>query len=124
MENQQQKWVLGSFLAFSALIAYVLFQIALRVIGFYDLEAKIGNIDTILPVVSIVVGGILFLGLYNNTKSNQFMTEVVLELSRVSWPGQKETSSATVITIVMVVISGLVLGLMDFFCTQVMKWIL
>ena len=124
MENQQQKWVLGSLLGFSALCAYVFFQITLKLIGQFDLETRISNVDTILPVVSIVLGGLLFFLLYNNPKSNQYMGEVVLELSKVSWPQQKETTSSTMVVIVMVVISGILIGLMDFLFTQIMKWIL
>ena len=124
MENQNQKWVNLSYLAASSLLAYIVFLTLDRVVGIYDLETRVRNIEIILRVVSALVGVIFFVALYRNEKSNQFMNEVVVELSRVTWPTQKETGSATFIVIVMVIISGMVLGLLDYFCIQLMTWIL
>ena len=67
---------------------------------------------------------ILFFILYRNEKTNQFMTEVVVELSRVTWPAQKETSWATFLVIVMVLISGMVLGFFDYLWTVLIKQII
>jgi preprotein translocase subunit SecE len=52
------------------------------------------------------------------------MNEVAMELSRVSWPTQKETTAATFMVIIMVVISGMVLGFFDYLWTVLLKWIL
>ena len=124
MENQYQKWVNLSYLALAALVGYVFFALSFKLIGAYDLEARVRNLEIIVRVGSIVVGGLLFLILYRNEKTNQFMGEVVEELARVTWPTQKETSSATFIVIVMVLISGMVLGALDYAWTRVMQWIL
>jgi len=48
---------------------------------------------------------------------------VVLELLRVTWPTQKETSHATFLTIVMVLVAGLILGFLDYFWTKLIQWI-
>ena len=52
------------------------------------------------------------------------MNEVMVELSRVTWPTTKDTTSATVVVIVMVLISGLILGVLDYFWVMVLKEIL
>jgi len=62
--------------------------------------------------------------LYRSEHATQFMTEVVVELSRVTWPTQKETSAATILVIVMVVISGLFLGFLDYLWTVILKWVI
>jgi len=124
MESQHQKWVNLSYLAAAILFGYIVFSGAGKIIGAYDLETRIRNVDLILRGLSALAGGLLFLVLYRNERTNQFMNEVVVELSRVVWPTQKETSSATFIVIVMVVISGILLGLLDYVWIQVMKWIL
>jgi len=124
MESQHQKWVNLSYLAAAVLFGYIAFSILGKIVGVYDLEARIRNVELILRVVSVVLGGLLFLGLYKNEQANQFMNEVVVELSRVSWPTQKDTGSATFIVIVMVVISGIVLWLLDYAWIHVLKWIL
>ena len=92
--------------------------------GLYDLEVKVRNIDLILRTSSAALGALLFVILYRHDEVNQFMNEVMAELSRVAWPTQKETGSSTFIVIVMVLISGTVLGLLDFLCVQVLKRIL
>ncbi|MCM2277058.1 MAG: preprotein translocase subunit SecE [Oligoflexia bacterium] len=124
MESQYQKWVNLSYLALAALVGYVVFALAAKFAGAYDLEARVRNIDLILRGVSFVIGGILFFVLYRHEQANQFMNEVMVELSRVTWPTQKETTSATLVVIVMVIVSGLILGLLDYFWTTLLKWVL
>ena len=123
MESQHQKWVNISYLAVAALLGYVVFSFGLKLAGVYDLETRVRSIDLVIRIASIVVGGLAFLLLFRNEKANTFMNEVVLELSRVTWPTQKETTNATIITIVMVLISGMVLGLLDYVWTKLLQWI-
>lgn len=124
MESPYQKWVNLSYLALAALFGYVIFSLTGKVVGAYDLETRIRNIEIILRIVSVLVGIAVFVVLYRNDEANQFMNEVMVELSRVTWPTQKATSSATLVVIAMVVISGLILGLLDYFWVQLMKWVL
>jgi preprotein translocase SecE subunit len=124
MENQQQKWVTLSYLAVAALLSFVALQLGQKLVGAYDLEAKVRNAEMILRVVSIVAGALLFFGLYRSEQATQFVSEVVVELSRVTWPTQKETSAATILVIIMVLISGLFLGFLDYLWTVVLKWII
>jgi len=124
MENQHQKWVNLSYLAVAILFGYLVFSSTGKLVGAYDLETRVRNIDLFLRIGSVLAGALVFIGLYRNEKANQFMNEVVAELSKVGWPTQKETSSATLIVIVMVVVSGMVLGLLDYFWVQILKWIL
>jgi preprotein translocase subunit SecE len=124
MENSNQKWVSVTFLAFSILIGYIVFAGLFKLAGVYDFEAKVKNIDLVIRLVSIGVGGILFLILYKHDLANQFMHEVVTELSRVTWPTNKETLSSTWVVLIMVLITGLLLGLFDKFWTLVIQWIL
>jgi len=124
MESQYQKWVNLSYLALAALVAYVIFAFGVKLAGSYDLEARVRNIDLILQGVSIGIGAILFFVLFRSEQTNQFMNEVMVELSRVTWPTQKETTSATFVVIVMVVVSGMILGFLDYFWTSLLKWIL
>lgn len=124
MESQYQKWVNLSYLALAALVAYVIFALGVKLAGSYDLEARIRNIDLILQGISIGIGAVLFFVLFRSEQANQFMNEVMVELSRVTWPTQKETTSATFVVIVMVVVSGMILGFLDYFWTSLLKWIL
>ena len=119
-----QKWVNLSYFGVASLVGYILFAISLKLVGTYDLEARIHNVDMLVRVLSAVASLLVFVILYRHDQANQFMNEVMVELSRVTWPGQKETSNATVVVIVMVIISGLILGLFDQFWILLLKWVL
>jgi preprotein translocase SecE subunit len=124
MDNQYQKWVNICYLAAAALLGYVFFAFGLRIAGAYDLETRVRNIELMIRLGSIVIGALCFFLLYRHEKANQFMNEVVVELSRVTWPTQKETTSATIVVVVMVVISGMLLGFFDYVWTRLMQLIL
>jgi len=121
MEKQHQKWVNLSYLLIAIFAYYVFFVSTQRIAAAYDLEVTIRNIDLIVRILSFVVGGICFGVLYRNAKINTFMNEVVQELSRVTWPGQKETTNATVVVIIMVMISGMILGFLDYLWTKLLQ---
>jgi len=113
MNNNQQKWVNLSFVAASLLTAYVLFVLATKFSVFLDFEGRVRNLDKILMGAAAVMGGILFLGLYKNSKANTFMNEVVAELSKVTWPTQNETMKATIAVLIAVTIAGVALWMVD-----------
>jgi preprotein translocase subunit SecE len=124
MESQFQKWVNLSYLAVAAILAYIVFATGIRVGDLVNLEAHVRNSELIIRGVSVLAGLILFVVLYRNDRANQFMNEVMLELSRVTWPTQKETYSATFIVIVMILISSAALGFLDYVWTQLIQTIL
>jgi preprotein translocase subunit SecE len=124
MESQYQKWVNLSYLAIAALVAYIFFTFTLQLSATFDWETRVRDIDTIVRVGSIGIGALVFFILFRNEKANVFMNEVAAELARVTWPTQKETSSATFIVIVMVMISGLVLGFLDYVWTKLLQQVL
>lgn len=121
MENQRQKWVNLSFLAAAALFGYIIITLLFKLAGVYDLEARFHDIDLYIRGISVLFGGGLFFYLYKNEKASQFMNEVVTELIRVTWPSRKDTYRATIVVIIMVIISGVFLGGLDTFWTWIMK---
>ena len=124
MESQYQKWVNLSYLVFAALVGYVVFTAGLQLGGAYDLEARVRSYDLIVRGFSVLVGAVLFGGLYRHERANQFMNEVATELTRVTWPSQKETTNATFVVIIMVVVSGMILGFLDYVWTALLKMVL
>lgn len=123
MDTRYQKWVTVSYLMAAVLVGYIVFAMSLKFVGIYDLETRIRNVELIVRGLSVLLGAIVFFMLMRHQKANQFMNEVMIELSRVAWPTQKETTSATMIVIIMVVISGMVLGLLDYLWTVLLKWV-
>jgi preprotein translocase subunit SecE len=53
----------------------------------------------------------------------QFCTEVVTEISQVSWPTRAETRAATIVVIVMTLISSTILWGMDRLWSTITNWL-
>ena len=51
---------------------------------------------------------------YKNDKYYGLANEVATELKKVTWPTAKEVRAATMVVIVMAILSALILGLFDF----------
>jgi len=60
-------------------------------------------------LVAVVAGVIA----YRSEKIHTFVTEVCVELSKVTWPTRSETWSQTVIVLVVSVIAAIILGVFD-----------
>lgn len=121
MEQQRQKWVNLSFIAVSALLGFIVFALALKLSGVFDLETKIKNIDWVIRIGSVAVAGVSFLILLRHKDANAFMDDVILEITRVTWPPQKDTGRATIVVVIMVLIAGMILGGMDVFLAWLFK---
>lgn len=113
MENNQQKWVNLSFIAASLLVAYVLFVLSTKFAVFLDFEGRIRSLDKIILAGSALIGLGLFLGLAKSAVANTFMSEVVAELSKVTWPTQQETTKATIAVLIAVTIAGVIFWMVD-----------
>lgn len=124
MESQRQRIVNLVFVTLSALLSYVAYELVSRVIAYFDLEARVRNVDLMLSVGSVVLGLICFAVLYRRDDTNQFANEAVAELERVSWPAPKDTVKATGVVLVMVLISGVILGGLDSLWAWLIRFIL
>jgi preprotein translocase SecE subunit len=124
MENQRQRWVNFILLATGVLVAVIASVGLSKIAAVYNLESSFKQIDLMIQLGSIVLGTVLGFGLYLNDQSNAFLNEVVLEMSRVTWPTQKETTNATIWVVLFVLIAGGILGAFDSLWTWIMKLIL
>ena len=60
-------------------------------------------------VLAVVIGLIV----YRSDRVFNAAGDVAEELSKVTWPTKKETQAATIVVIVMVLVSALIMGLFD-----------
>jgi preprotein translocase SecE subunit len=124
MENQRQKWVNLVFTAVAILVAIIAFVGLSKISAVYNLESAFKQVDMAIRFASIGFGLATGLVLYLNEQSNAFMNEVVLEMSRVTWPAQKDTTNATIWVVLFVLIAGGILGAFDSLWAWIMKSIL
>lgn len=99
------------------IVCGILFMLFLRVIDFaWDLsrfgrfdEWPVGPSQLLAFALTLGVGiGVRLWG-----KANQFFNEVVVELSKVTWPLGKETVASSGVVAVLVGIAALILALID-----------
>jgi preprotein translocase subunit SecE len=67
-----------------------------------------------LSVFSGIVAAITGIVMYRSDKYYTLANEVSAELKKVTWPTAKEVRTATIVVIVMAIISAIILGLFDF----------
>lgn len=67
-----------------------------------------------VTVAAFVFALVLAVVLYRNDRIYQLATEVSGELGKVTWPTSKEVRAATIVVVVMAVVSAIILGTFDF----------
>ena len=76
-----------------------------------------------VTVGSAAVALMTGIALYRHERVRTLIDEVVAELKKVTWPNAKDVRQATIITIVMTVISAGILGAFDFVWANVTDFI-
>jgi preprotein translocase subunit SecE len=61
-----------------------------------------------------VTASVTAIVMYRNDRMYHLTNEVAQELKKVTWPTAKEVRAATLVVIVMAIISAIILGLFDF----------
>jgi preprotein translocase subunit SecE len=110
-ENAPNKPVHLMYLCGAVLMFYVLQWTIDWVWGYFSpgtlpSEFKI----TVLSAVAAIVTGIV---MYRSDKYYGLANEVAGELKKVTWPSAKEVRAATIVVIVMAIISAIILGMFD-----------
>lgn len=123
MENNQ-KWINLSYIAVAMLLAFVIFLLAQKFSVALDFEGRVRSLEMILKVGASVIGVLTFVILNRSTRANTFMNEVVVELSKVTWPTQDETVKATIAVLIAVLIAGIVLWLVDSLWVYLLKFVI
>ncbi len=74
-----------------------------------------------IPVLTAVL---VFIALQSNAGVRTWGDEVVSELRKVVWPSREDTVRMTIVTCVMLILSGAALGLLDVFSGKLIEWLL
>lgn len=109
-ENAPNKPVHLIYLCGAVLLFYLL-QWSIDWIWGYFGSAPTESKISLMAGVGAVTAGVV---LYRNDRIYHLANEVSSELKKVTWPTGKEIRSATLVVIVMAIISALILGLFDF----------
>lgn len=112
-KHSYQQWVSLSFLG----LAFIAFMLMGRVTElFWDLfRLPFPSEWPLTPpeLVGLLSAAVLFMVLRRNETTNTFMNEAAVELSKVTWPAQKETVMATGVIMLVIAFFSLALALYD-----------
>lgn len=118
-ENAPNKPVHLMFFCGGLLFFYLLQWTTEWIWGYFTRTPSEFYITVGSAVVALAVG----ISLYRNERVNTLANEIASELKKVAWPGAKEVRQATIVVIIMTIISASILGLFDFAWANITDYI-
>lgn len=109
-ENAPNKPVHLMYLVGAVLMFYLLQWTIDWVWGYFGSPPSEFKLSLAAAIIAITAGIVL----YRNDRMYTLANEVASELKKVTWPTAKEVRAATIVVIVMALISAVILGLFDF----------
>jgi preprotein translocase subunit SecE len=108
-ENAPNKPVHLIYLCGAVLLFYLLQWSIDWVWGYVATSPSESTLSLIAAVGAVVTG----VTLYRNDRVYNLANEVASELKKVTWPTAKEVRAATIVVIVMAIVSATILGVFD-----------
>jgi len=118
-ENAPNKPVHLVFICGGLLLFYLLKWTTDWVWGYFTRSPSQFYVTALSALVAFVAGVVF----YRNERSYGLVNEVCAELKKVSWPTTKEVKAATLVVIVMTILSAVLLGFFDFVWSNVTEFI-
>lgn len=103
-----ERWVQFAFVAFAVVLVFVTDKLVT-----FGWEFFAEPDDTIVTITAVAVGLAGTFLAYRNDRIRDFATEVVTELSKVTWPTREETWYSTLVVISASVIAAVYTGVFD-----------
>lgn len=122
VKPENLKIVTVSFIALSFLagfIARVIFETLSVAFGFF---ASLYSMDIMRHGVPLTVGIVAFVVFQFYSPAQKLADDVVTEVRKVVWPGKKELYSMTILVCMILLVSGLVLGVFDWIASTVVQF--
>jgi preprotein translocase subunit SecE len=108
-ENAPNKPVHLIYLCGAVLLFYLLQWTIDWVWGYFATAPSESTISLVSAVAAVVIG----VALYRNDHVYHLANEVTGELKKVTWPTAKEVRAATMVVVVMAIVSSIILGVFD-----------
>jgi preprotein translocase subunit SecE len=115
------KYVHFVYFAGTVVVAWLFVKITEQI--WTSLNLAITAVPPPSNLIEIVVGGgiavVLGVYLWRQETVKSLVMEIVVELSKVTWPSRKELSASTVVVIILSAVAAIIIGLFDFFWSWV-----
>jgi preprotein translocase SecE subunit len=115
------KYVHFVYFAGTVVVAWLFVKITEQI--WISLNLAITAVPPPSNLIEIIVGGgsatVLGIYLWRHETVKSLVMEIVVELSKVTWPSRKELSASTVVVIILSAVAAIIIGLFDFFWSWV-----
>ena len=120
-DSQRKKILQACYGLTAAVVGVVVWTFLDKSVQAYDLEARFRLAAHAVRLVAFLSALATYIILARHKRVQAYMNHVLLELGRVTWPTKDETLKMTYVVIVMVIISSMALGFMDWTLTGLVK---
>jgi preprotein translocase subunit SecE len=124
MENSNSKILTLSFALAGAISGVVVHLLIKSFSAAFGVVARLADSDLVRHGLPVFVGLAVFVGLQFSPKVKSWADEVIVEVKKVVWPSQKDTTAMTIVVLVMVAISSVIISAFDFASGMLLKWIM
>jgi preprotein translocase subunit SecE len=124
MENANNKIITISFIA-AGILAWITASVLIETVAGLA-TGPVGRVlagDLFRHGVPVAIGAAVFFVAQFNPKIVGWADEVTSELRRIVWPSRKDTTGMTVVVCIMLIISGIFLGLLDMISGSIVDWL-
>lgn len=91
--------------------------------SFYQVR-RLAGMQYMREAFPAIVAVALFLFLYNSTKINTTLEDVIAELKKVTWPSYPDVVKATTVVLVCITLASLMLAGFDLAFGKVIQWLM
>jgi len=122
MEDKSNKKIMTvAFVVIGVVAAMVVDVLLDSLAATFGAVARFRSMDIVAHGLPVASGLVTFAYLQLNPKVLVWADEVVVEVRKVVWPSRRDTSAMTIVTCVMLLISGAFLGMFDFVSRNLIK---
>jgi preprotein translocase subunit SecE len=124
MDQTNKKVITVSFLFAGIVLTYTLNTILQLLEATVSTFARLADNDIITHGIPIAAGLIFFLLLQFSPRAVRWGDEVVSEIRKMVWTPTKDITAVTIAVCIMVILSGLLLGVLDLISSKVINYLI
>jgi preprotein translocase subunit SecE len=124
MEKLIGKIMFVSFVCGAFLVGYTIQVLNTLLSSSLGAYARVMDSQLVSNLLPVGCGIVFLIYMYSSKKVKTWAQEVIVEVSKVVWPSKKDTTAMTIFVCIFMLLSGVLLGLFDFFSSQVIQFII
>ena len=125
MESDNTKKIMTMGFVGCAVVAWICAGVLLDTASAtFGVVARLTDQDLFRHGIPFLLAAVTFVSLQFNKKVTVYTEEVVNEIKKVVWPSRPETMAMTVVVCIMLLISGVLLGVFDMASSYIVKYLI